>query len=193
MGKKNAKPYNYYMLNFSSFGDYFTIADKTIGDVTVGEDGRTYAVTLDNSGQTCWTCVDDTNNLPAIIISLLKTIKWSAHYGSNCSYNKDAIDPSISKASKRKKTAYNQHIGQILRELASKHPTMPRKERMRIAVDSWKSLKSDDSSSTSKFPFLNTTQTQPESINDFIARRKSIDNSQLAMVRRRSIDNFKKH
>lgn len=108
----------------------------TIGDVAVGEDGKLYAVMLDNSGTTCWVCIEDAD-MSSIIAALLRTIKWSTHMAKMT-----AVDAEkVSSVGKRKKTAYNRHIGKTLKDLAVSHPDMPRKERMRIAVTSWKDIK----------------------------------------------------
>lgn len=116
--------------------DNLTLADKTVGDVAVGEDGRMYAVTLGNSGQTCWTCIEGgTMDVPSIILALLKTIKWSAHYQHQ---HAGVLQRPATAVPKRRKTAYNQHIGRVLRHLAATRSDMPRKQRMRLAVDSWK-------------------------------------------------------
>ena len=119
-----------------------SLAGKTIGDVALGDDGRMYAVTLDNSGTACWTCIED-SNLPSIIISLLRTIKWSTsmYHDKSAVQNPDASDKCVKSVTKRKKTAYNRHIGNVLTELSRTHPDMPRRERMRIAVNSWKDVK----------------------------------------------------
>lgn len=128
------------------------LADKTIGDVALGDDGRVYAVTLDNSGTSCWTCIED-EDMSTIIVALLRTIKWSAVMqqraclsgGADVPFHAGAKDVGR-KPARRKKTAYKGHIGKVLRELAVSHPDMPRKERMRMAVNSWKEVRKDKSS-----------------------------------------------
>lgn len=122
-------------------------AQRHVGDVTIGEDGRMYAVTLDNSGRFVWTCIDVDENMQAIMVALLKTIKWSAHYynmlkSPSGDWLSQQQQNSAAGKPRRKKTAYNKHIGEVLRSLAKNEPTMPRKERMRVAVASWKSRSS---------------------------------------------------
>lgn len=115
--------------------------DHTIGDVALGDDGKMYAVTLDNSGNTCWTCIDD-GNISSVIVSLLRTIKWSVMMSLQQKVDMlQCIEQNQKKQVKRKKTAYNKHIGNVLKELSKTHPTMPRKQRMQIAVNSWKDVK----------------------------------------------------
>lgn len=150
---------NCTMSNFAPFDPDSHERNLTVGDVTVGEDGRIYAMTLDNSGQLVWTCIDVDHNMQAILISLLKTIKWSAHHHSTTRRAAEIFgkNDSATPKTRRKKTAYNKHIGDVLRRLAQSDPNMPRKERMRIAVDSWKSRNdgvaaSSSSSSSSVAP-----------------------------------------
>lgn len=135
------------------------MSQRNIGDVTRGEDGMLYVTTLDNSGKPTWTCMDVDDSLQAILISMLKTIKWSAYYHNTLRGPSDVFQKndwqggavaataaaSVSAAassSKRKKTIYNQHIGGVLRSLAQNSPNMPRRERMRIAVETWKKISS---------------------------------------------------
>lgn len=132
------------MVNISAFtnaGSDFSLEEKNIGDVSISDDGRLYAVTLNNVGKPCWTCLENDGNISAIIIALLKTIRWSSYYYRNHGdmFNRENTAlQSVNVMPKRKKTQYNSHIGTVLKELAVSHPDMPRKERMRIAVDSWK-------------------------------------------------------
>lgn len=134
-------------MKYTVFSVPSVLTGRTIGDVALGEDGRMYAVTLDNAGMACWTCIED-DNITSIIVSLLRTIKWSASMyqnqvpaGTNAANN--AADAAVTNANptKRKKTAYNRHIGLVLTELSKTHPDMARRERMRIAVNSWKDVK----------------------------------------------------
>jgi hypothetical protein len=145
------------------------LAGRTLGDVAIGEDGKMYSVALDNSGEPCWICLEE-DNMSSLIVSILRTIKWSATMAlvskdakQQQGVGKDSQVQQPQQQGKRKKTAYNRHIGKVLRELSVSHPSMPRKERMRIAVNSWKDVKDKRESEPPPSPIVtvSTTSTSP--------------------------------
>jgi hypothetical protein len=59
-------------------------------------------------------------------------------------------DAPPKKHPQRKKTEYNQKIGEVLRRLAHEHPEMPRNLRMQTAVAAWKAYVADGKHKTER-------------------------------------------
>jgi hypothetical protein len=104
-----------------------------IGDVTAADDGTLHARFLDNAGQGTWVCLDGIDErLQAIVVSMLKTIRWT--------YEENAEVPQQKTQKHRKSSIYNLHISAVLRRLAEIAPEMSRTERMQTAVKTWLDL-----------------------------------------------------
>ena len=103
-----------------------------IGDVACDETGSMYVRTMSGDGQPTWTCLDGIDEtLQAILITILKTLRWARGGDGDA----DCKRPPTTR--QRRASVYNSHIAAVLRKLALTSPSMPRSDRMRLAVRSW--------------------------------------------------------
>lgn len=123
------------MVNSESF-DY-----SRLGNTYVGGDGMTYASTLGKDGRWEGTCLDCTQSTAAIIVALLKTMRFVLT--NPLSPHVENWKKKQQQAKVRQKNRYNAVVGAWLKYYAKHEPSLPRAERMRLAVLNWREKRRD--------------------------------------------------